>query len=539
MLDKWMVQFLRKCRHVGILLGLTLPGVLLSGVSLSGLLLAGVLLAGMLHANVGMAGQNMQTPLEKADYARISQSAEMSAYLKELAAASTDATLEVQGQSVQGRPIEALAFIRAKSAEVSATRRPRIMIIGSQHGAAEPAGGEAMLVIARDLVSGDLHSMLDSMDVILIPNANPDGRDLLHRSNANTININTDFVLMSQPESQVLAHAVRQYQPDVLLDSHESAILKRQTLAKDGYLTDFYAQFESANHPAVPAGAREFAFGTLLPDMLARASAQGLPAHRYIGEITSIHQPITHGGLTIQNFRNMAGMNGALSFLVETKLDSRDDTFPTYRNIGERVGRQLICLRAFLDVAYARQKEILAQVDRMRAAMTTEAVTLKARYVKDPQHPEVAIALRKLDTRELKTLIFRDHRKMETADVMPLPAWLAITEHLDKMIPFLEKHKVVFERLSSPAKAEVFANRYKTSGVFAVGASAIASTEKPMTLAAGAVLVDLSQPLGRMAMLLLDPRSNSNVFRYPEYASLLKDNQEFFIYPMLQAPVRE
>jgi hypothetical protein len=337
---------------------------------------------------------------------------------------------------------------------------------------------------------------------------------------------------VTQPETQALKTALIRFKPDVLLDSHESAILKRQTLAKQGYLTDFYAQFESANNPAVPASARAFAFDVMLPAMLTRVTQRGLPAHRYIGEITSIHQPISHGGLTLQNFRNMAGITGALSFLVETKLDSREDSFPTYRNIAVRIERQLICLRTFLEIVNEKQKEVLQQVDSLRAAMPTEPLPLKARYIRDQEHPEIAIALRQLETRKLETRIFRDHRKIEINAITLMPKYLALTGHTETLKPYLEKHQIAYQQLQSPQTLLVQANRYTPAQHFAEGATLIASIDKPLALNPGALLIDLSQPLGRMAMLLLDPRSTSNVFRYPAYSPLLRSGEEFFIYPV-------
>lgn len=491
----------------------------------------------LLSAMLVQAGFAMPTPLEKADFTRASQSEEMTAYMQAIANAESGIRLETLGKTVQGRNIVALVFAKEAPTQ-GVTNRLKVMIIGSQHGAAEPAGGEALLVIARDLLAGDLKPLRDSMDIILIPDANPDGRDLLRRSNANVININTDFVLMSQPESRVLSQALTRYQPDVILDSHESAVLKRQTLAKQGYLTDFYAQFDSANNPAIPTSTREYAFNKLLPELIGKVSDKGLPAHRYIGEITDIHQPITNGGLTLQNFRNMAGMHGALSFLVETRLDSRDDPHPTFRNIRERVGRQLICLRAFLDVVRENQGDILAHNQRARAEFGAAPVPLKARYVPDASHPEVAIALRRTDNKQLQTLIFKDHRKLESSDSIAMPRYLAVTDHEEVIKQFLDMHEVKFDVVATPTQVNATANRFTPPRTVKEGASLISSTNKTLPLKAGDILIDLSQPLGRMALLLLDPRSISNVFRYPAYAPMLVKGEEFFIYPV-NAPLSQ
>lgn len=477
----------------------------------------------------------LQTPLEMANFTRISQSAEITAYLKALTGTTALAHIETLGYSVQGRPIEALIVSRQKVTGSDDDPRMTLMIVGTQHGAAEPAGGEALLVIARDLVSdslnkGSLNKVLDTTDIILVPNANPDGRDLHRRSNANRVNINTDFVLVTQPETQALVQALQRYHPDVLLDTHESAILKRQTLAKEGYLTDFDAQFETANHPAVPGETRRYMADKLLPPLTSRVTEAGLPAQHYIGEITSIKQPITNGGLTAQNFRNTAGLTGALSFLVETKLDSRDDTFPTYRNIAVRVERQLICIRSFISLMHEKQQELLVAVANSRRAMQSEPVSLQARYSSDPAHPFVDIPLRKLDTRQREILKFRDFRRVETAYEMPVPKYLALTSQWQTLKPILDRHLIRSEVLTTPRRAQISAHYGVSSTAVIQPPSPEDSRTKMLELPAGTLMIDLAQTNGRLGMLLLDPRSNSSVFKFPEFAKLLQEKHEFFIY---------
>ncbi|MDO9311967.1 MAG: M14 family zinc carboxypeptidase, partial [Nitrosomonas sp.] len=93
------------------------------------------------------------TPLETMRYSRISTSSEMSVFMHALADRyPAHVRVESIGSSVQGRPIEVIR-LTAPGAETTA-QRLKVMIIGTQHGAMEPAGGEALLVVARELLSG-------------------------------------------------------------------------------------------------------------------------------------------------------------------------------------------------------------------------------------------------------------------------------------------------------------------------------------------------------------------------------------------------
>ncbi len=485
--------------------------------------------------SVSAAERPLVTPLAHAHYSRAGTSSEISIFMDALVARYPAlVSKEIIGQSVQGRDIEAL---RLRTRAKGSTERLEVLLVGSQHGAAEPAGGEALLEIALEFIMAKPPPWRD-LELTLIPNANPDGRDLHRRSNANHVNINTDFVLLSQPESRVLKTALARFAPQVVLDAHESAVLKRQSLARDGFLTDFDAQFEVGNNPSIPAAVRDFTLNNLLPTLLARVTQSGLPAQRYIGEITSLKQPITNGGLTLRNFRNTAGLSGAVSFLIETKLDSRTDTFKTYRNIAVRVDRQLKCIHAFLDLVHERRADILERVRAARAALHVEPLTLFAAYVEDAAHQTVAIPLRRLATRKLENHEFRDHRKVIADQVMPYPPMLVITAHTEVLRELLERHDINFWSVSQPLTAEVIASRFGPVSNAAARWENTQQTKASIDLSPHSLLIDLAQPNGRYAALLLDPRSTSSVFRTPEYAALLKPDEDFFIYRTFKGATR-
>lgn len=477
-----------------------------------------------------------QTPLERMHYQRISHAAEISADLDALVAASPLARKDVVGRSLEQRPIATLVL--STSTPAAGASHPRVMLIASQHGAAEPAGGEAMLGLARQLLEGDLRKLLDDIDVVLLPDANPDGRDSGHRSNAAQVNLNTDYVALSQPESQALVAALARYRPVAVLDVHESAILKRKTLAREGYLIDFDAQFEAANNPGIATALRDYGQHSLLPALLAAARAQGLPAQRYIGEITSIHQSISNGGLSLRNLRNLAAIGGALSFLVETKLDSRDDRWPTYRNIGVRVARSLTCQRVFLTLMHSERARLTQAVAAARVAALTEPLSLRAVYAEDGAHPQVANPLRRLSDRQIEMRSFPDHRRVAVSDVIAMPAAYVISQPSDALRTVLERHGIHYERPSQGLELPVVAERFAPPASANGAARLLSSTDKIITTAPGALLIDLVQSRGRLVPLLLDPRSTSSLFRLPQFAAQLDAEGDLGVYRVHKGVMR-
>ena len=392
------------------------------------------------------------TPLETANYTRLTTSAEISAYLQQLASKYPEARVETIGTTVEGRPLEALVLTGEPGAKVNTPDRLTIEIIGSQHGM-ESAGAESLLFIARDLLAGPLRHMLDDVDFVLIPNANPDGREASKRMNANGVNTNVDFVALSQPESQALVKALDRYRPEAALDVHESAVLKRKSLAKEGFMTDFSAQFEIANSPSVAAPLRKFALTEILAPWIAGVDAAGLRSARYIGEIKSARQPVTNGGLTLRNLRNRTGIEGTLSFLMESRLDPKDGIYPTFRNIGERVQMQRICIERFLNLLHAKRAEALAVVAAAPSQAASAPLVLDARYVGEPGRPAVAINLRRIADNELESIEFADHRTVVAGEPLAMPAAYVVRDHQAEIGEWLERHGIEFRKLAAPRSA--------------------------------------------------------------------------------------
>jgi hypothetical protein len=448
----------------------------------------------------------------------------------------------VIGHSAGERPLDALLVASDPQPLLSGGppgERLRVMILGSQHGT-ESAGAEAILILARRLLAGHLAPLLDDLEFVLVPLGNPDGRAAGRRVNANGVNLSTDFNLLTQPESRALVDALARWQPEVFLDVHESAVFKRQSLAAQGYMTDVEAQFEIANNPNVDPGITAFSRATLRPEILRRVRAAGLGAENYIGEITDVAQPITHGGVTIKNLRNRAAMDGMFSFLVENRLDPSAATYPTPRNIRARTEKQLLCLEAFLAVCRAERQAIRARARSARAAWESavpgERVARFVAYAPDPARPEVRVRLRRVADGETEERTFAYHGRIAAGSEVDLPAAYAVTQHRAAIGRLLDRQHVRYEVLPVTrrcrATVEHVESRRRVEGRQNRGTweTEIEEREAPVTLTAGTLWIPLRQPARRLIPLLLDPRSNSSFFEHPDYAPLVVPGKDLFVY---------
>jgi hypothetical protein len=469
------------------------------------------------------------TPLEAVQFRRFSRSCEINTYLHDLAAESSFAQIEICGYSVLGQPITALHIAHPQVTKFSEPPL-RVLLVGTQHGGSEAAGGEALMVIARQLLHDDLQPLLEHMQIYVVVNANPDGRDAGVSKNANDNNLNRDYVLLSQPESHALDKALARIRPHVVLDVHESAALKRKSLGLEGFMTEFQAQLDFANNPAVAQEIQAFCEQEIMTPLLARIEAGGLPAQRYIKEIGSTRQPLTHGGVTARVFRNKAGVCGALSFLLETRMDPRDGQYETFRNVKVRRSKQLYCIRHFLAHIVSLKSSILDIIELHSPQLSLSQCVLNADFVEHPQEPVTRLPLRRIDTHEIVDIEFVNHRHIRLHAPIHRPSFYYITEHTSLLAHMLARHSIEFERIQAADQVNAVALRFTALGPSVDDNVEIDTCPIQLQLNAGVLRVSVSQVRGQLLLQLLEPQSTSSFFRYERFHALCRLGEPFFIY---------
>ena len=487
------------------------------------------------------SGAAVLTVLEKHNYRQLTSSAEILDFMGELAHSSDAAESVTLTQSASGQPLSALLIssdIHEFVPGSNTSDKLTVILIGSQHGS-EPSGAEALMIVSREILAGKLRFCLDNLNFIIIPNSNPDGRNMNRRVNGNGVNLSTNFTMLSEPESRAITAALHRWQPEVVLDVHESAVYKKNSLAKQGYLLDFEVQFEASNNTNVNPRIRNLSFQHLLPDLIERLRAKGLPAQRYIGEITSIHQPITHGGLSLRNLRNMSGMLGCFGFLVENRLDPSFGSYPTPGNIKERVKKQYLSIEAFLRSCHNYRGQILTASRQARLSWkhpgNAAPLYLSVAYAADPDRPLISLPLRRLHTGEAIQHTFNYHGMVQSRHPLVLPRAYVIRAYQNIFAELLDRHRVAYSSLDTsfhPSGAIRPVGLPPAATICGAAGSGVLNevpNDHKYSVESGDLLVPLGQPAHRLIPLLLEPLSSSSIFNAPEYCRLLEDSG-IFIY---------
>jgi hypothetical protein len=199
-----------------------------------------------------------------------------------------------------------------------------------------------------------------------------------------------------------------------------------------------------------------------------------------------------------------------------------------------RVERQRQCIHGFLAEAQARRVAIRERVAAARAAAPPRKITLYAGYAPHAPQRTVSIPLRRLDSRLLESKQFADHRRRVTADTVSFPTALIVTRHTDAVGELLDRHGIAYTAFDQAARLPVQVMRLAARPAALGRVTAVQDTQTVATIPAGSLRVDLAQPAGRLALLLIDPRSISSVFRYPQYGAWIEPGEAFFVYRQLR-----
>ncbi|MEO3875165.1 M14 family zinc carboxypeptidase [Nonomuraea sp. B12E4] len=110
-----------------------------------------------------------------------------------------------------------------KAARIAAGTPAIVWVAGNVHGG-EKSGGDAALKTLYELAGGlscDVAKRNDNTVTVIVPTQNPDGRDANRRQNDFGFDLNRDWFVRSQPETDGKIAMLRDYPPQVYIDAHE------------------------------------------------------------------------------------------------------------------------------------------------------------------------------------------------------------------------------------------------------------------------------------------------------------------------------
>jgi len=501
------------------------------------LLVVAVVITGLprpLAAQTPALPVSFPTPAERADYLRFTAPEEVGPYLARLS------------DEVDGLEIDTLAgpaaipIVRIAPAPASdGAPIVRVLVIGAQHGI-ERAGLEVGLRLARDLTAGRLSGLRRSLEVRIVPMANPWGMANRRSDTGSGVDLAADHVRLAAAETRALWAEYAAWRPHLVLDLHEVGP------------SEYSVQVGVPTHPNAPA-ARRFARFYLLPHVANRIARQDIRFHEYVAswvdgrslERAAVPAPdslrrvgatdevwFTPPPLAASSARNAFALAGSISFFVAVS-SSRDIV-----GLRERTDRMYLTVQALLEAAAGQSADLVAAATAARA-LPKDSLALRARYVsRDSTVRMHWVFINDRGQRE-QGILTPWRPEVEVDDVLTPPLGWWVAPNQDALVEALRAHGFRVDDgtdSGSPGPARrVAAAAYLRCPIVAgdpVGAALRPAPEAPP---AGALWVPADQPGARLLFTMIEPRSEDGWFARGVAEKSASDCEVGEVYPVYRA----
>lgn len=165
----------------------------------------------------------LRTPFEASNGATWTTLPQWRSFWRSLDASSGRVTTTRIGTSAGGHPLSLYAVGHPAPKEARTAAAGSTLLLNCSIHGDEPSGREGCLTLARDMATTQdpRWKRFLSTTTVLFVNPNPDGWVANTRTNSKKVDLNRDFLALTQPETKALARVIRDYRPDVLNDLHE------------------------------------------------------------------------------------------------------------------------------------------------------------------------------------------------------------------------------------------------------------------------------------------------------------------------------
>lgn len=440
---------------------------------------------------------------------------ELQAWLRDLAVFATTpggpvAQLVNYGQSQRNDTLDALVITRGPTTpdaiSLQGSGRPTVLLVGQQHGD-EPASAEALLVVARELVRGNLRGVLERVNVIVVPRANPDGAAVAATLTARGIDLAEDHLLLATPEARALATLVRNYRPTVVVDVREYAAIGPM-LQKFGALPRADALLQNASAANQPEFLGRAAEEWLRQPMVAALKAQGLShewSHTTSPDLKD--RVVSMGGTQPGSLRNASALKNSVAVVVESR-----GTGLERQNLQRRVHTLVTALSASLRGTASRANE-LAQVrtfvdrDVSSQACRGEAVVESSLT---PVQYDLTLINPQTGADRTLSVDWNSALALRKVKVRPRPCGYLLSASSADAAQRLRLHGVQVWRVTSPGSVlgDIYAEAPRASvpgQAYNPAPPEVQVLRSAVDAPVGSFYVPLAQPLANLALAALEP----------------------------------
>ena len=543
-------------------------------------ILSALLLSGLLLGTSPAQSRNepLKSHAELTNYEETSRYEDVIHFFDELQNRSPLIRVEIFGHSKEGRALPLVIMSDPPVSEprqARASGKPIVFIMANIH-AGEVEGKEAVQILARRILTGDLRPLLAKEIILIAPIYNADGNEKISmqnrtdqngpiggvgvRENSEELDLNRDYMKLEAPESQALIRLFNRWDPHLTVDLHTT----------DGSYHAYHLTYSPTLNPNADPRLIAYERDKMLPAI----TTAMLKAHKfrtyYYGNFSTtnslreMNRPAAAGSNAPAIWRtfdsrprfgnNYVGLRNRLTILSEaySHLDFRGRVEVTEAFVEEIFkysaahGKEIRQLTQRVDDDASQRgstiplRSFAAGFQMIPLPKPVDLLVGEVTKVKNPRSGMDMIAM--IPEKATPTKM-PDYGIFEATRTVPLPrAYIFRREAgLQVVKDKLLAHGIEVEELTQPLTTEVHSfvigkvtkaarsfqkhNEVKLAGEY--------KTET-VTFPAGSILVRTAQPLGTLAAYLLEPESDDGLVTWNFLDAWLEAGKVYPVYKLMQ-----
>jgi hypothetical protein len=516
------------------------------------------------------------TPTEKSDFITTPTYNETINWLKKLADVSPLLTMISIGKSPEGRDIFMIIASAEKTVTASVLKKstkPLLLVQAGIHSG-EIDGKDAGMMLLRDIAFGNKKQLLDKVNFLFIPILNVDGHErsssfnrpnqrgpqnMGWRTNAQNLNLNRDFTKLDTKEIRAVIKVINDYNPLLFMDIHVTDGADYQYditfggLGGQGYsksnsnwlATTYktYADKELASNGHIPGqllfavNDRDFSKGNMLIMGAPRFSdAYGDLRHTATilvenHSLKPFKQRVLGTYILLESTLKLLAIEGK-SLQESTIIDraKRETILPLKWKVPQMK----------TEAKFAHQPEVNINVDNAKAPDSVNLLGIESKIVKSTVTNADYVEW----TGKPVTQTIPNFKGTEPIDFITRPKGYFVPASCEDVIERLRLHGIQMETLKESKEVTVEMYRMQDvkfqddagksqpfEGHIQVTGNPIPENRKQLFVA-GSVYITTDQPLGDLAMLLLEPKSADSFLSWGFFDQIFQRTEYIEAYVM-------
>lgn len=444
-------------------------------------------------------------------------------------------------QSEEGRSLP-YVLLSSSSAPMSpqagtnmTKNKVRIWMQGGVHGN-EPAGDQAILALLgkMDADPNWASSILEKVDILMLPRYNPDGVAYFQRYFATSLDPNRDHTKLASKQTADIKHLVMDYAPHVGVDCHEYTATRRYG-ANQQWLPAQDAQFSAMKNLNIHPRIRALSETLFSNNIAAALEEHDLRWGPYVvANQGSDNITLEETSSDAKVGDSSVALSQAIMFLSETRGIGIAD-----QHWQRRVSTGLIILQTLVQTAADNAQFVYETVEHARSEFihgreeivitdTARPTKLDWKFIEEASGTAVDVPVTFMNTTSLKANLTRSRPEAYVFS----RAWLDVALKLKVLGVVVEELHGGFEgtvQALNVVSAELSPAKYEGVARTTVTTQA---REKSLTLPAGSFWVSSRQKNAALAFSVLEPE---NIDSFASFNILpVEIGDEYQVYRVLQ-----